>query len=176
MPAERFVEMRRAGMSLREIADSVGWSLSLVCYWGQLVLPSEMREVRGKYLPDVLPPAEFSELRAQGLSYPQVAERKGLRTSEVAQYGRVALPAELRTRRSSREWMRGMGRCERCSMLEDPGNLLEMVEVELEGQRVTQQWCALCRLEGQGVKLLDFFESGAALEYEEETGERVWIV
>jgi len=174
--------MRRAGKSFYEIAESVGLNTVSVCYWGQLVLPEDLqqdrlgRPGRGIRWLEVLPPEEFRRLRKQGLSYSQVASLKGISEAAVNQYARVVLPADLRRRRSTCRRVKQRAQCKRCSMLEEPGNVLEAVEVEIEGKAVTQQWCALCRLEAQGVNLLDFFESGAALEYEVETGEGVWIV
>jgi len=51
-------------------------------------------------------------------------------------------------------------RCDRCDMIEEEGNPLAPVKVD--GR--TEEWCALCRLERAGVNLLEFFESGAAVE------------
>ena len=139
-------------------------------------MPEDLQTIRGVRLPEVLPPEELARLRRRGFSYSQVAEMIGLGSGVVAQYARVALPPELRRRRSSRERVSRRKQCQRCDLLEEEGNRVEEVEVEYDGRVVTERWCALCRLEAQGVKLLDFFESGEALEYEEMTGEAVWIV
>jgi len=164
----------------------VGFCEDTVRIYGQRTLSDCLQGVRS--IEFVLTPEQLAKWREEGLSYQDIAAITGFNATSVGQYAREVLPAELLKARGYGQWAsklasvddgtrpaeevaRELGyvvalviywrerraaeervRCRRCGLLAEERNPVE------------GGLCLWCRLELQGVDLLEWYESGAAVE------------
>lgn len=137
---ERLVELREEGLTYRQIAEVVGCSQALVAGMTKRYLPAEAR--RGKRRKSK---RRILELTGEGRKPGEIAAEVGLPKWRV---GMVLRQVE------HERYAEGRRRCGRCGFLEEERNPVGKNGV-----------CLWCRLEGLGVNLLEWHESGAAVEW-----------
>ena len=135
---ERLVKLRGEGLTYRQIAEVVGCSQALVAGMAKLYLPAGARRNQRKYKRRIL------ELTEERWTPGEVAAEVGLPRWRVRS---VLQQVE------NKKYAEGRRRCGRCGLLEEERNPAGKNGV-----------CLWCRLEGLGVNLLEWHESGAALE------------
>lgn len=175
-------------MTYKEIGERVGFCAQTVMEYGQQVLPGRLQGYGMRKIKRAVTPEQLARWREQRLSYRDIAAMTGFSSTSVADYAREVLPAELIQARGYGAWASKLasaddgtrpaeevgeelgcpaelvtywrkrrarerkGRCRRCGLLAEERNPVE------------DGLCLWCRLELEGVDLLEWHESGAAVE------------
>jgi len=144
------IAWREEGLSYKKIGERVGLSAGTVGRYAHLYLSPELRSTKGKpraHLGARQRVRELLDLGWADRSGREIAAEVGCSKGLVYDVKREIYGRE------ERERVREGQKCNRCEFYEEPRN-----PVDESGL------CLWCRLQAQGVDLLEFHESGAAVE------------
>jgi len=138
------IQLRKQGLSYSQMAQKMELSKSCVATLARKYLPASLRR-RIKWTPNgPTDKTKIIDLKAQGLDDSHIAKEMRCPRYYIRQVLRQA---------AAEQYARGRTNCTRCTFLGDDRN-----PIGKDGL------CLWCRLEMTGVNLLEYHESGAALQ------------